>query len=62
MLIAEDVSDPGGDPPAFYRCGICDHYHSVLWNGDCREDSARLDMDDLDKMYGPCGWNEVNMP
>lgn len=25
-----------------YECGICDCYHPWEWNGDCREDAARL--------------------
>ncbi|KKK64101.1 hypothetical protein LCGC14_2987630 [marine sediment metagenome] len=48
--------------PQFYHCGICDEYHSTQWNGDCREDAARLHPDDLDKRYGFNGWEEVDMP
>lgn len=51
-----------GTLPKFYRCGICDHYHSIQWDGDCRQDDARFYMDQLDKQYGPLGWEEVPMP
>jgi len=48
--------------PKFYRCGICDAWHSVQWDGDCREDAARFFADELDKQYGMTGWEEVPMP
>ena len=48
--------------PKFYECGICGAYHSVNWNGDCREDKARHFADELDKQYGLDGWEEVSMP
>jgi hypothetical protein len=48
--------------PTYYRCGICDHYHSIKWDGDCRENDARFEMDQLDTMHGPLGWDEVDMP
>ena len=48
--------------PEFYRCGICDCYHSVMWNGDCREDEARFNCEELDAALGVGGWNEVEMP
>jgi hypothetical protein len=46
----------------FYRCGICDCYHPLQWDGDCREDAARFFADDLDTQYGYNGWEEVPMP
>ena len=48
--------------PQFYECGICGHFHSAKWNGDCREDAARYTGDWLDKNYGTTGWSEVPMP
>lgn len=48
--------------PAFYECGICSHWHSADWNGDCREDDARFFSDQLDGKYGSEGWREVDMP
>lgn len=47
--------------PTFYECGICNAYHNANWNGDCREDMARLDLDYLDKQYGRNGWTEMDM-
>lgn len=47
--------------PRFYDCGICGAYHSAEWNGDCREDAARLDPNDLDEKYGIDGWEEIDM-
>ena len=50
------------DKPAYYHCGICDQYHDIKWDGDCREDVARFNPEVLDALYGSNGWNEVNMP
>lgn len=47
--------------PKYYECGICDHYHSVKWNGDCREDANRFTMDELDAKHGTHGWESVPM-
>lgn len=48
--------------PRYYRCGICDSYHSAEWNGDCRQDDARFDNLDLDARHGRLGWDEIDMP
>lgn len=48
--------------PAFYECGICGAWHSAEWNGDCREDDARFNAEDLDERYGTFGWKAVDMP
>ena len=45
--------------PTFYLCGICDHYHDALWNGDCRQDNARFTIDELDEKW--LDWNEIDM-
>lgn len=45
-----------------YLCGICDHYHLIEWDGDCREDANRFTMDELDAKFGPDEWVEVDMP
>ncbi len=46
----------------FYECGICCAYHAYEWDGDCREDSARYDPDELDRRFGAHGWIEMPMP
>ena len=47
----------------FYECGCCGTMHFVQWNGDCREDAARFDIEDLDEKFGEFdGWEEVEMP
>ena len=38
--------------PQFYECGICGQYHSIKWNGDCRQDNARFNPEDLDAKFG----------
>jgi hypothetical protein len=48
--------------PKFYSCGICGSYHSIDWDGDCREDQARFDPEQLDAAHGVTGWEEVDMP
>ena len=48
--------------PQFHLCGICCQYHSVDWNGDCRDDLARFNADWLDEEHGWNGWTEVDMP
>lgn len=42
--------------PIYYDCGICDHFHSWDFNGDCRDDKNRFTYDDLDKIHGPSGY------
>lgn len=46
--------------PRFYECGCCGAMHSVSFGGDCRENAARLDIEDLNREYGPHGWIEVD--
>ena len=48
--------------PKYYECGICGQWHSIDWDGDCREDAARFNPEDLDSKHGPDGWDEVPMP
>lgn len=45
--------------PQFFRCGCCDAYHSTQWFGDCRENTARFNAEDLDRQYGWNGWTDV---
>ena len=40
------------EAPTFYRCGICECFHSIKWDGDCRQDNARFFADQLDERYG----------
>ena len=47
--------------PTYYHCGICDQYHDVHWLGDCREDDARFNSEDLDDKHGAFGWDEIDM-
>ena len=51
-----------GKVPQFYECGICSAWHSASWDGDCREDDARFNPEDMDEKYGPFGWEVVEMP
>ena len=46
----------------FYLCVICEHFHPVEWDGDCRDDNNRYTTDELDEKYGSDGWVEVPMP
>jgi len=48
--------------PAFYDCGICECYHPAEWDGDCRDDANRFNIEQLDDRYGVHGWEEVPMP
>jgi hypothetical protein len=48
--------------PKFYRCGICTAYHSIQWDGDCRDKGAARFEEDLDAEYGSFGWECVSMP
>jgi hypothetical protein len=45
--------------PQYYHCGICEQYHAIGFNGDCRQDSARFFIEDLDALHGALGWDEV---
>lgn len=44
----------------FFYCGGCDCYHPKGWAGDCRDDDHRFDPGELDELYGPFGWEEVD--
>lgn len=46
----------------YYLCEICECYHPADWDGDCRDNSARFAIDELDEKFGPDGWEEVDMP
>lgn len=46
----------------YYECGICNHHHSVKWDGDCRDNANRFTCEQLDAYHGPHGWIEVPMP
>lgn len=49
-------------PRKYYLCGMCCMYHALDWNGDCRENEARFNPEDLDSKHGSLGWQEVDMP
>lgn len=50
--------------PTFYHCGICEHWHPINWDGDCRDDASRFSTSDLEDRYGQQddGWLEAPMP
>lgn len=58
-MLKKIAADPNRQ---FYLCGCCCQYHPVTWNGDCRDDQARFDPDELDARYGPQGWVETDQP
>jgi hypothetical protein len=43
----------------FCACESCGCYHPAEFDGDCRDDANRFIGGELDKMYGPDGWAEV---
>ncbi len=47
--------------PTFYECGICGAMHDAQWDGDCRENGARLDVEMLDLLHGRNKWEEIAM-
>lgn len=47
--------------PKYYRCGICECFHPLEWNGDCRDDENRFTPDELNDKHGGFGWEEVEM-
>jgi hypothetical protein len=36
----------------FYECGICDQLHPSKFEGDCRDDHNRFDLEQLEAKYG----------
>lgn len=36
----------------FYECGICDQLHPCQFAGDCRDDSNRFTIEELEVEYG----------
>jgi hypothetical protein len=61
---ARQIIDAAGDGTRlqFYECGICDCWHSLLWDGDCRDDANRFACDELDEALGAFNWDAVDMP
>jgi len=51
-----------GERPQFYECGICGAWHSLHWNGDCRDDANRFASDELDDALGSFNWDAAEMP
>lgn len=52
--------------PKYYECGICGGYHPADWDGDCREDAAKMPRGthptSWTRKHGARGWEEVPMP
>jgi hypothetical protein len=44
----------------YYECGCCEMFHAAEWNGDCRQDNARLTLDELDAKH-PDGYMVINL-
>lgn len=38
------------------ECGCCAHFHPMDFDGDCRENGQRLNIEQLDAQYGAGGW------
>ena len=51
-----------GSLPAFVECGSCGAYHNVAYEGDCRNDDERFNIEDLNEKYGEDGWDEAWPP
>ena len=47
--------------PTYYECGICSQLHPATWDGDCRDDTNRFNVEDLDALHGMSGWEEIDM-
>jgi hypothetical protein len=45
--------------PQYFVCPSCAHLHPAGFEGDCRDDEARVTQDTLDARYGVDGWEEV---
>lgn len=45
-----------------YVCGKCAKLHHLPWTGDCAEKHRTFDKAELDKAYGPDGWETVDEP
>ena len=42
----------------FYECGICGAVHLWDWNGDCRENGARFQLEDVKREDELFSWEE----
>lgn len=51
------------DAPVFFECGQCGGFHHRNLPGsiDCRDNAHRFTFDELDTLYGPTGWEEINL-
>jgi hypothetical protein len=46
--------------PTYYECGICGCWHDAQWDGDCRDDKARFNIEDIDEKHG-YDWQAIDM-
>jgi hypothetical protein len=56
--MASAVDGSAFQTAAFVECGSCDHYHPKGFAGDCRNDTNRFTVEQLDAAYGPQGWHD----
>ena len=45
--------------PVFCECGCCGCYHPKEWYGDCRDDSQRLCLDEIEAKFGPLNFDII---
>jgi hypothetical protein len=47
----------------FFECGVCGSLHAAgtPWWVDCRDDSRRFTIEELDSHYGADQWREVEV-
>ncbi len=43
----------------YYECGICDNYHYIEFNGDCRDDDERFQLDEIPLDAEIISWEEM---
>jgi hypothetical protein len=45
--------------PKYYECGICGQIHPWGFDGDCRDDVNRFNLEDLETRHGVDGFELV---
>lgn len=47
--------------PRFYDCEICGHIHPWEFNGDCRDDSMRFTINEIEATHRKTGFELATM-
>lgn len=56
MGLAAAMAHAAGRLPTYEECGCCDHLHRPEFNGDCRDDTERFTLAEIEDSHGAEGF------